>query len=109
MPVLLALQVQSKERVNKLMEKALEAGGGGRMHRKIMVSGSGARLRGPRRSYLGNLLDGSKGGAAVKGSQVDRVFALLAKGVQLLMPLSKIFSPPRHSMLSDRLGVGWMV
>ena len=39
----------------------------------------------------------------------DRVFASLADGGQVQMPLGKTFWSPRFGMLSDRFGVGWMV
>jgi PhnB protein len=42
-------------------------------------------------------------------SEADRVFALLADGGQVQMPLAKTFWSPRFGMLTDRFGVGWMV
>jgi PhnB protein len=42
-------------------------------------------------------------------AQADRVFAALAEGGQVQMPLSKTFWSSRFGMLSDRFGVGWMV
>ena len=42
-------------------------------------------------------------------AQADRVFAALAEGGQVQMPLSKTFWSARFGMLSDRFGVGWMV
>ena len=41
--------------------------------------------------------------------EADRVFALLADGGQVQMPLTKTFWSPRFGMLTDRFGVGWMV
>jgi PhnB protein len=38
-----------------------------------------------------------------------RVFAALAEGGQVQMPLAKTFWSPRFGMLTDRFGVGWMV
>ena len=42
-------------------------------------------------------------------AQADRVFAALAEGGKIQMPLSKTFWSSRFGMLSDRFGVGWMV
>jgi len=39
----------------------------------------------------------------------DRVFAALADGGTVTMPLTQTFWSPRFGMLSDRFGVGWMV
>lgn len=41
--------------------------------------------------------------------EADRVFALLADGGQVQMPLTKTFWSPCFGMLTDRFGVGWMV
>lgn len=40
---------------------------------------------------------------------VNRVFAGLADGGQVRMPLMKTFWSPRFGMVTDRFGVGWMV
>ena len=42
-------------------------------------------------------------------AEADRVFAALAEGGQVRMPLTKTFFSPRFGMLADRFGVGWMV
>jgi PhnB protein len=42
-------------------------------------------------------------------ADADRVFAALADGGQVQMPLGKTFWSPRFGMLSDRFGIGWMV
>lgn len=42
-------------------------------------------------------------------AEADRVFALLADGGQVQMPLTRTFWSPRFGMLTDRFGVGWMV
>lgn len=39
----------------------------------------------------------------------DRVFAALADGGQVQMPLTKTFFSPRFGMVADRFGVPWMV
>ena len=41
--------------------------------------------------------------------EADRVFAALADGGQVRMPLAKTFWSPRFGMVADRFGIGWMV
>ena len=41
--------------------------------------------------------------------KVERLFAALADGGQVQMPLTKTFWSPRFGMLVDRFGVTWMV
>ena len=43
------------------------------------------------------------------GAEADRVFAALAEGGQVTMPLTETFWAPKFGMLEDRFGVGWMV
>jgi PhnB protein len=42
-------------------------------------------------------------------AEAERVFAALAEGGQVQMPLTKTFWSRRFGMLSDRFGVGWMI
>ncbi|MCI0436035.1 MAG: VOC family protein [Gemmatimonadetes bacterium] len=42
-------------------------------------------------------------------AEADRLFAALANGGQVQMPLAKTFFSPRFGMVSDRFGVSWMV
>lgn len=42
-------------------------------------------------------------------AEVDRLFAALANGGQVQMPLAKTFFSPRFGMVSDRFGVSWMI
>lgn len=42
-------------------------------------------------------------------AEADRVFAALADGGQVQMPLNKTFWSPRFGMITDRFGLGWMV
>ena len=42
-------------------------------------------------------------------ADADRVFAALAEGGQVRMPLTKTFWSPRFGMAQDRFGIGWMV
>ncbi len=39
----------------------------------------------------------------------DRVFAALAEGGQVQMPVGRTFFSPRFGMVADRFGVSWMV
>lgn len=42
-------------------------------------------------------------------TEADRIFALLAEGGSVQMPLTKTFWSPSFGMLTDRFGIGWMV
>ena len=42
-------------------------------------------------------------------AEADRLFAKLADGGKVQMPLTKTFFSPRFGMLTDRFGVMWMV
>jgi PhnB protein len=42
-------------------------------------------------------------------AEADRVFAALADGGTVQMPLGKTFFSPRFGMVNDRFGVPWMV
>ena len=42
-------------------------------------------------------------------AEADRLFAGLADGGQVRMPLAKTFFSPRFGMVTDRFGVCWMV
>lgn len=42
-------------------------------------------------------------------AEVDRVFAALAQGGSVGMPLGKTFWSPRFGMVTDRFGLGWMI
>ena len=41
--------------------------------------------------------------------EADRLFAALANGGQVRMPLMKTFFSPRFGMVADRFGVLWMI
>ena len=41
--------------------------------------------------------------------EADRLFAALANGGQVRMPLAGTFFSPRFGMVADRFGVGWMI
>ena len=42
-------------------------------------------------------------------AEAERLFAALADGGQVQMPLAKTFFSPSFGMVADRFGVGWMV
>jgi len=42
-------------------------------------------------------------------TEADRLFAALADGGQVQMPLTKTFFSPRFGMVADRFGVAWMI
>ncbi len=42
-------------------------------------------------------------------AEAEHVFAALAEGGLVTMPLEKTFWAPKFGMLQDRFGVGWMV
>jgi PhnB protein len=46
---------------------------------------------------------------AANEAEADRLFAALADGGQVQMPLGKTFFSPRFGMVADRFGVSWMV
>ncbi|MFO1463255.1 MAG: VOC family protein [bacterium] len=47
--------------------------------------------------------------SAANEAEADRLFAALAEGGQVQMPLAKTFFSPRFGMVADRFGVLWMV
>jgi len=47
--------------------------------------------------------------SAATEADADRVFAGLAEGGQVQMPLGKTFFSPKFGMVADRFGLGWMV
>jgi PhnB protein len=46
---------------------------------------------------------------AASEAEADRLFAALADGGTVQMPLAKTFWSPKFGMVADRFGVGWMV
>ena len=46
---------------------------------------------------------------AANEAEAERLFAALAQGGTVQMPLAKTFWSPKFGMLTDRFGVGWMV
>ena len=46
---------------------------------------------------------------AASDAEAERLFAALAKGGQVRMPMAQTFFSSRFGMLADRYGLGWMV
>jgi len=46
---------------------------------------------------------------ARNGAEAERLFAALAEGGEVQMPLAKTFFSPNFGMVADRFGVSWMV
>lgn len=44
-----------------------------------------------------------------KEADADRIFAALANGGRIEMPIGKTFWSPKFGMVADKFGVGWMV
>ena len=42
-------------------------------------------------------------------AEAERLFAALADGGQVQMPMAKTFFSPRFGMVADRFGVSWMI
>lgn len=47
--------------------------------------------------------------AVTTESEADRLFAGLAEGGKIEMPLGRTFWSPRFGMVRDRYGLGWMI
>ena len=82
---------------NKVMHAALRIG-------DTMVLGSDGRCQG-QPNFQGFALSLT----AADDAEADRLFAALADGGQIQMPLSKTFFSSRFGMVADRFGVSWMV
>jgi len=42
-------------------------------------------------------------------AEADKMFAALAEGGEVRMPLGKTFFSPRFGMVADKFGIGWMI
>jgi PhnB protein len=82
---------------NKVMHVALRIG------ETVVMASDGRCQAAP--SFKGFCLSLTVANAA----QADTVFAALADGGQVQMPLGKTFFSPRFGMVNDRFGVPWMV
>jgi PhnB protein len=82
---------------NKVMHAALRIG-------DAMVLASDGRCSG-QPSFQGFALSLT----ASNEAEANRLFASLAEGGHVQMPLAKTFFSPRFGMAADRFGVSWMV
>jgi PhnB protein len=82
---------------NKIMHSALRVG-------ETLVMASDGRCVGAP-SFKGFCLSLT----VANETEADKVFAALADGGQVQMPLGKTFFSPRFGMVNDRFGVPWMV
>jgi len=82
---------------NKIMHASLRVGG------TIVMASDGCSTGKPNFEGFSLALSVSN------EDEADRVFAALADGGQVRMPLAKTFFSPRFGMVQDRFGIGWMV
>lgn len=82
---------------NKVMHSNLRIG-------ETMVMASDGRCSG-KPSFQGFSLSVT----APNETEAERMFAALAGGGQVQMPLAKTFFSPRFGMVADRFGVSWMI
>lgn len=83
---------------NKIMHACLRIG-----EAQVMLSDGGCNAR--THEFRGFSLSLSVADEA----EADRVFAALAEGGEVRMPLARTFFSRRFGVLADRFGVGWMV
>lgn len=82
---------------NKVMHSCIKIG-----ETQVMMSDGGCQNK--------TKFDGfSLSVTAANADEADKLFAALADGGQVRMPLGKTFFSPRFGMLADKFGVGWMV
>jgi PhnB protein len=82
---------------NKVMHSSFRIG-------NSMVLASDGRCQG-RPSFQGIWLSLT----AANEAEAERLFAALADGGQVQMPLTKTFFSPSFGMVADRFGVSWMI
>ncbi len=82
---------------NKVMHASFRIGG-----TSLMASDGGCPADGNFHGFSLSL-------AVPSEADANRVFAALAAGGQVKMPLAKTFWSPCFGMLTDRFGLGWMV
>ena len=82
---------------NKVMHAALRIGGA------VLMVSDGMAAGEPDFKGFSLSID------APDAAGVDRLFAALAEGGRVQMPLGKTFWSPHFGMVTDRFGVGWMV
>ena len=82
---------------NKVMHAALRIGGA------VLMASDGMAAGEPDFKGFSLSID------APDAAGADRLFAALAEGGRVQMPLGKTFWSPHFGMVTDRFGVGWMV
>ena len=82
---------------NKVMHAALRIGGA------VLMVSDGMAAGEPDFKGFSLSID------APDAAGADRLFAALAEGGRVQMPLGKTFWSPHFGMVTDRFGVGWMV
>ncbi|HKZ97777.1 MAG TPA: VOC family protein [Hyphomicrobiaceae bacterium] len=82
---------------NKILHSSLRIG-------ETTVMASDGRCTGPS-SFKGFCLSLD----ARNEAEANKLFAALADGGQVQMPLAKTFFSPRFGMVADRFGVNWMI
>ena len=79
------------------------------MHACVRIGGSPVLMSDGHCKGQANFQGFSLNLTAANEAEADRLFAALADGGQVQMPLSKTFFSPRFGMVGDRFGVSWMI
>ncbi len=79
------------------------------MHASMRLGGTTVMVSDGRCSGTPNFQGFALTLAAATIADADRLFAALADGGQVQMPLGETFFAPRFGMVADRFGVSWMV
>jgi PhnB protein len=79
------------------------------MHAQFQVGETTLMASDGRNSGKPNFQGFSLSISASNEAEADRMFAALADGGEVRMPLGKTFFSPRFGMVADKFGVGWMV
>lgn len=94
----------------KMPEGSVPPGGENKvMHASLMLGGSRVMASDGHCSGKPAFQGFSLSISVASEAEADRVFAALADGGQVTMPLGKTFWSPRFGMLADKFGVGWMI
>jgi PhnB protein len=79
------------------------------MHARLVIGQSVVLASDGRCTGRPNLAGFSLSLTVATVAEAERLFAVLADGGIVQMPLTKTFYSPSFGMLTDRFGVGWMV
>jgi PhnB protein len=107
----LGAKVQRMMRFKEAPDQSMISPGSGEkvMHADIKVGDSTLLLSDGRNSGHPDFKGFGLTIIALGEAEADRVFASLAEGGKVTMPLAQTFFSPRFGMLTDKFGVGWMV